>query len=62
MLYQRMPVFMKIVEMLVDADSEGRGNHFGCASEGSASTGVFGMMSSTILAVQAGINENIPLI
>merc|ERR1711892_1250650 len=36
--------------------SSGRGNHFGCASEGSASTGVFGMMSSTVLAIQLLIN------
>ena len=31
---------------------EGRGNHFGCTSEGQASVGVFGMMSSVILSMQ----------
>ena len=30
----------------------GRGNHFGCTAEGEAGVGVFGMLSSTLLAVQ----------
>ena len=36
----------------MESDSAARGNHFGCTGQGQASVGVFGMMSSTILAVQ----------
>ena len=36
--------------------NEERGNHFGCTGEGQASVGVFGMMSSIVLAVQLIIN------
>ena len=44
--------------MDTEESASARGNHFGCASQGSASTGVFGMLSSTILAVQVRSFKN----
>ena len=45
----------------METEATSSGNHFGCTGEGQASVGVFGMMSSTLLAAQVCYYVCIPL-